>query len=213
MQRFFKEKVASHGWRTADLRKAAARMRRAILAYAEPDYLLRVADKLFRGRMLEEKAMAVLLLEKSVPEFGEREFRLLASWLDRVRSWADHDALVHDLLAPLLLAEPRRMRVALRWAKSRGCWHRRAAEVALIRGVRQGKFEREVRAVSQLLLDDDDDMVRKGLGWLLREWAKKSPERAMPYLLRIRKRAPRLVLRTACEKLTATQRTRVMGGE
>lgn len=119
-QRFFKEEVRSHGWRAADLRKAA-RMRRAILAHAGPDYLLQVADKLFRGRVVEEKAMAVLLLEKSLPEFGQRQFRLLEGWLDRVSNWDDHDALVHMLLGPLLVADPRRARLSLRCAKSKNC--------------------------------------------------------------------------------------------
>jgi 3-methyladenine DNA glycosylase AlkD len=210
VQRFFTEPVASHGWRAADLRKAAVRMRRAILAHASPDYLLQVADKLFRGRVVEEKAMAVLLLEKSVPEFGERECRLLESWLDRVRNWDDHDALVHMLLGPMLVAEPRRARLGLRWAKSQNRWRRRAAAVVLIRGARKEMFEPEIRRVSDQLLSDQDEMVQKGLGWLLREWAKKSPKHAIPYLLRIRARAPRLVLRTACETLTAAQRKKVL---
>lgn len=210
VQRFFKDEVRSYGWRAADLRKAALRMRRAILAHAGHDYLLQVADKLFRGRVVEEKAMAVRLLEKSLPEFGEREFRFLQSWLDRVTNWDDHDGLVHMLLGPMLAAEARRARVVLRWAKSKRRWHRRAAAVALIRGVRQEKFEREVRQVSDLLLKDGDEMVQKGLGWLLREWAKKSPRRAVPYLLRTRERAPRLVLRTACEKLAAAERRKIL---
>ncbi|HJS99107.1 MAG TPA: DNA alkylation repair protein [Terriglobales bacterium] len=210
VQRFFTEPVASHGWRTPDLRKAAVRMRRAILAQAGPDYLLQVADKLFRERVVEEKAMAVLLLEKSVPEFGEREFRLLESWLDRVRNWDDHDALVHMLLGPMLVADPRRARLALRWAQSQNRWRRRAAAVVLIRGARKEMFEPEIRRVSDRLLDDEDEMVQKGLGWLLREWAKKSPKCAVPYLLRIRARAPRLVLRTACEKLNTAQRAEVL---
>lgn len=210
VQRFFTEPVASHGWRAPDLRKAAVRMRRAIPAHAGPDYLLQVADKLFRGRVIEEKAMAVLLLEKSVAEFGEREFRLLESWLDRVRNWDDHDALVHMLLGPMLVADRRRARLALRWAESRNRWRRRAAAVVLIRGVRREMFEPEIRQVANSLLKDKDQMVQKGLGWLLREWGKKSPKRAIPYLLRIRARAPRLVLRTACETLSSAQRKKVL---
>ena len=210
VQRFFKEEVRSHGWRAADLRKAALRMRRAVLAHAGPDYLLQVADKLFRGRVVEEKAMAVLLLEKSRPEFGEREFRLLESWLDRVSNWDDHDALVHMLLGPMLVANPRRAHLALGWAKSKNRWRRRAAAVVFIRGARKEMFQREIRQVANSLLKDGDEMVQKGLGWLLREWAKQSPVRALPYLLRIRARAPRLVLRTACEKLTTAQRAQVL---
>jgi 3-methyladenine DNA glycosylase AlkD len=185
-------------------------MRRAILAHAGPEYLLQVADKLFRGRVVEEKAMAVLLLEKSLPEFGNREFRLLQSWLDRVSNWDDHDALANMLLGPMLVADPSRVRVVARWAKSKNGWRRRAAAVVLIRGARLGMSESEVRRVSGQLLGDEDEMVQKGLAWLLREWAKKSPRQAIPYLLRIRNRAPRRVLRTACEKLSQAQRKAVL---
>jgi DNA alkylation repair enzyme len=62
------------------------------------DYLVSVADRLYRGRVLEEKVMAVMLLEKSVPDFGPKQFRLFDRWLDRVSSWADHDALLHYLI-------------------------------------------------------------------------------------------------------------------
>ena len=54
-----------------------------------------------------------------------------------------------------------------------------------------------------MLLTSDDDMVQKGLGWLLREAAKANPEQTVGYLMTIRDRAPRLVLRTACETLPA----------
>jgi hypothetical protein len=209
VQRFFTEPVASRGWRAPDLRKAAARMRRAILAHAGPDYLLQVADKLFRGRVVEEKAMAVLLLEKSAPESGCTR----ASWSSQLLvkpALKQAELALTTLLGPMLVAEPRRARLALRWAKSRSRWRRRAAAVVLIRGARKEMFEPEIRRVSDQLLTDEDEMVQKGLGWLLREWAKKTPKRAIPYLLRIRTRAPRLVLRTACETLTSVQRKKVL---
>jgi 3-methyladenine DNA glycosylase AlkD len=53
-------------------------------------------------------------------------------------------------------------------------------------------------------------MVQKGLGWLLRETAKRDPERTVPYLIKIRCRAPRLVLRTACETLSPAQKKLVL---
>ena len=64
-----------------------------------------------------------------------------------------------------------------------------------------GHFYREAAAVTERLLADRDDMVQKGLGWLLREWAKHDPKAAV--LMAIRGRASRLVLRTACERLSA----------
>ena len=68
-----------------------------------------------------------------------------------------------------------------------------------------------MRLSNQLLQnEDEDDIVLKGLGWLLRETAKADPERTVPYLMKIRKNAPRLVLRTACETLSPSARETVL---
>ncbi len=171
---------------------------------------MRLADELFAGPVLEEKTFAVLLLEGMTGEFGDPEFKVFESWLDRISSWADHDALVHYLIAPMIAAKPARVSRVFRWAKSPDRWHRRAACVALIQGTRRRMFFAEVVRLSDLLLCDEDDMVQKGLGWLLRETAKFDPKRTVPYLMSIRERAPRLVLRTACETLPAATRKRVL---
>jgi 3-methyladenine DNA glycosylase AlkD len=210
VQRFFRDEIQSRGWYTHELRRVAVRLRKATLNDASLDFLLAVCDKLFRGRVLEEKVFAVLMLQGIVKDFGDGEFKLFASWLDRVSTWADHDALASYLLGPMIAASPPRVKAALAWAKSRDRWHRRAAAVALIRATRQQKCRREVIQISNLLLDDKDEMVQKGLGWLLREAAKYDPGFTIPYLMRIRTRTPRLVLRAACETLSPEQRAEIL---
>jgi 3-methyladenine DNA glycosylase AlkD len=210
VQWFFKDEIKSHGWYTADLRRAARSSRREIRNEFGLDFLVHVADELFSGTVLEEKVTAVFLLEKLDPEFGDREFKLFESWLDRISSWADHDALVHDLIAPMMASSPARVKNVFRWAKSPNRWHRRAACVAQIRGTRTKMFFPEITKLSNSLLTDEDDMVQKGLGWLLRETAKFDPRRTVPYLMKIRRRAPRLVLRTACETLPAATKKRIL---
>jgi 3-methyladenine DNA glycosylase AlkD len=210
VQCFFKDEIKSHGWYTADLRRAVRRCRYEILREHDFDFLVKVADELFTGAVLEEKVAAVFLLEKMDAQFGDHEFRMFESWLDRISSWADHDGLVHYLVSPMVVAKPARVKNVFRWAKSPNRWHRRAACVALIRGARTKMFFPKIVKLSDSLLADKDDMVQKGLGWLLRETAKHDPKRAAPYLMKIRARAPRLVLRTACETLPATVRKRVL---
>jgi len=210
VQWFFKDEIKSHGWYTADLRRAAVRFRREVRKERGLDFLIEVADRLFSGSVLEEKIVAVFLLEKLDREFGDTEFKLFETWLDRISSWADHDALVHDLIAPMIASKPARAKTVFRWAKSADRWHRRAACVALIRASRAKMFFPEINKLSNLLLADQDDMVQKGLGWLLRETAKFDAKRTVPYLMEIRRRAPRLVLRTACETLTPAVRKRVL---
>lgn len=213
VQWFFKDEIKSHGWSTADLRRAAVRFRREVGKEHGLDLLVEVADHLFSGSVLEEKVAAVFLLEKLDGEFGDGEFKRFESWLDRISSWADHDALVHYLIAPMVAAKPAHTRAVFRWARSPNRWHRRAACVALIRGARARMFFPEITKLSDSLLADEDDMVKKGLGWLLRETAKFDAKRTVPYLMKIRGRAPRLVLRTACETLLAGVRKRVLAAE
>ena len=210
VQRFFKGEVQSHGWRTADLRRAAVRWRREILQKSDLKFLLQVADHLFAGTINEDKNVAVFLLQNITDKFGDEEFRLLESWLPRISNWSDHDALVHYLIAPMVVAKPARASRVFHWAKSRNRWFRRAACVALIQGARRKMFFSEIIRLSATLLSDEDDMVRKGLGWLLRETAKADVQRAVPYLMSIRERGPRLVLRTACETLPRTTRKAIL---
>lgn len=211
VQWFFKEQVKSRGWYTAELRKVAVRFRRTIVEENGLPFLVQVADQLFRGDVLEEKIFAVLMLAGVVGEFGSREFKLFESWLDRIGTWADHDGLVHYLLGPMIAADPRFLSHPLRWAKRRSRWHQRAAAVSLIHSTRQHKNFEHVQRVTEMLLSSEDDMVQKGVGWLLREAAKFNREQTVTYLMAIRERAPRLVLRTACETLAPATKERVLG--
>ena len=210
VQWFFKDVIKSHGWYTADLRRAAVRFRRELKKERGLDFLIDVADHLFSGSVLEEKVAAVFLLEKLDAQFSDREFKLFDSWLDRISSWADHDAVVHSLIAPMVASKAARSKAVFRWAKSPNRWRRRAACVALIRGARAKMFFPDITKLSNSLLNEEDDMVQKGLGWLLRETAKHDATRIVPYLMKIRERVPRLVLRTACETLPPAVRKKIL---
>jgi len=161
--------------------------------------------------VLEEKVLAVLLLEPCVGDCTAAHFKLFEGWLDRVSTWADHDALAQYILGKMIVADPRRLRRVFVWSRSPQRWRRRASAVALLRGTNQGLFWSEVQQITAVLLEDEEDIVRKGLAWLLRETARFDGARTLPLLMSIRDRAPRLVLRTACERLPAADRTRVLG--
>jgi len=56
--------------------------------------------------------------------------------------------------------------------------------------------------IGDLLRGDAGDMVRKGVGWLLKETYPKKPLETIEFLDVWRPGAPRLVLRIAAEKMT-----------
>jgi 3-methyladenine DNA glycosylase AlkD len=208
VQWFFKEAICSHGWRTADLRAYARDVSKELAS--DPRGLLDTAERLFASRVLDEKAMGVLILQRSLRTFGDAEFRRFVRWLPLVSSWADHDALTMFLIGPMMTAKPVRAARVFTWATSTRRWYRRAAAVSLIDGVRHGLFTAEATDITYGLMTDEDDMVRKGLGWLLREWGKVRPDETVPLLMKIRPVTSRLVLRTACERLPAEARSRIL---
>ena len=208
VQWFFKEEVRSYGWYTAPLRGYGRELHVAL--NSKPERMLSVAEALFGSPVLDEKTLAVFLVQPSLHRFDEAEFTRFEGWIDRVASWADHDALVMFLIGPLMAARRARARRVFAWARSRDHWHRRAAAVALIHGIRQGLFYEEADKIATRLRCDADDMVQKGLGWLLREWCKHDPKAAIPVVMRIRTDAARLVVRTAVETLPAARRAKIL---
>lgn len=210
MQRFFQEPVDAYGWRTDDLRRLARQVRRDLVASGAAELLLPLAERLFALPKSEHWSLGVFLLEGRTRYFGEAEFRRLERWLPRLRNWSDCDALSIYLLGPMIVAEPSRVRRVFRWARTRSRWQRRAAAASLVPAARRGLCQREVLRLANLLLDDKDDMVQKGVGWLLREAGKARHPGVVSFLVRVKRRAPRLVLRTACEKLPSAQRRRIL---
>ena len=192
------------------LRHFAHDWRRKLIKERGIEFVVEVADQLFRPAPNEEKNFAIFLLETSPEKLGDSEFRLFETWLDRIENWSDHDGLTMYLLGPMMAAQPKRVIRVKDWARSRNLWNRRAAAVTLIRGLRRGLFWREAQQVTRVLLGDEDLMVQKGLGWMLREAVKANPKQTIPFLMEIRGRSSRLVLRTACETLTTRARQRIL---
>jgi 3-methyladenine DNA glycosylase AlkD len=64
----------------------------------------------------------------------------------------------------------------------------------------------QVFQIADRLMADGDDMVRKGVGWLLKEASKEHPQEIRDYLLKWREEASALVLRYASEKLPKEMR-------
>ncbi|WP_027175795.1 DNA alkylation repair protein [Desulfovibrio aminophilus] len=96
------------------------------------------------------------------------------------------------------------------WIASPNRWLRRGAAVAFIPLAKAGEL-RSILARVDTLLPDSDDLVRKGLGWLLKEAGRRQPGPMRDYLLSRREQMARVALRIAVEKLPETTRREIMG--
>lgn len=87
---------------------------------------------------------------------------------------------------------------------------KRAAAVSLIVPARKGAFLQDIFEIADALLMDPDDMVQKGIGWLLKTASEAHQDEVFNYLMHHKDQMPRTSLRYALEKMPAEKRAVAM---
>ena len=178
---FFKEPVKPYGVRTPLLRELAR------LAYAQVKHWPvaerdRFVTELWKSGMLEEGVVVTHLYRRFAKSCGEREFRMFEQWVDRyVTNWSNCDGVSTWLIAACIANRPGLADRLAGWTKSKNRWKRRSAAVSLIQEAKQGRNTETIFHICGLLLEDADDMVQKGVGWVLKETYPKRPRRGFGF--------------------------------
>jgi 3-methyladenine DNA glycosylase AlkD len=207
---FFKEPVKPYGVRTAQVREFARLAHRELKQWPVADRD-RFVNELWKGGMLEEGVLVSHLYRRFAKSCGHREFEMFEQWIDRyVTNWSNCDGVSTWLIAASIANRPELKDKLERWTKSKNRWKRRSAAVSLIQEAKQGRSTETIFRICDLLLADTDDMVQKGVGWLLKETYPKRPRKVLDFLEGWRTRAPRLVLRLAAEKMSLKDRRRLL---
>ncbi len=207
---FFKEPVDPYGVRTPHVRRIAA------AAYKELKFWPaarrnRLCNALWKSGKMEEGAVAIYIYRRFRKQCSFCEFHLFEKWIDRhVRNWAHCDGVSSWLLAACLENDPELIPAVYSWTESRNRWKRRAAAVSLLQEAKQGRHIEAILRVAGDLLGDPDEMVQKGVGWVLKEAYPKRRREVVRFLIERKAEAPRLVLRIAAEKMTEADRRRVL---
>jgi hypothetical protein len=124
---------------------------------------------------------------------------LLERLVRESRTWALVDGLAASVAGSLVERFPDAMHPRLaRWAKDDDFWLRRASLLAYLTGLRRGAghFDR-FTALADPMLEDRELFIRKAIGWVLRETARKRPELVTRWLEPRRDRASGLTVREA----------------
>ncbi|OGF21825.1 hypothetical protein A2Y83_02215 [Candidatus Falkowbacteria bacterium RBG_13_39_14] len=162
---------------------------------------LKVADELYKSGVFEEATVAESILKEFINYFNDEIFDKFDEWIDYAKNWANIDMLCGWLIAPIILKDESKIKIIFQWTKSKNRWRRRAAAVSLVKPVRKGEYLEQVFLVAENLIQDKDDMVQKGVGWLLKEAGGRFPDETIKFLMKWQPKMSRLVLRLACEKL------------
>lgn len=155
----------------------------------------------------ELRQAAVEVLEAHVGLLEAGDIVLLERLLREARGWALLDGLAASVVGPLVEREPELTSTLDRWAGDDDFWIRRASMLALLLALRrgQGDFERFGR-YADAMLDEKEFFVRKAIGWVLRDTARKRPDLVFAWLLPRATRASGVTFREAIKPLDTAQR-------
>jgi 3-methyladenine DNA glycosylase AlkD len=209
---FSREPIDPYGVRAPQVRRIAVEAYRELKGWPRAQ-IDRLCEELWKSGKFEEGAVAVVVYQRFGVQFGATEFRLFEKWVDRhVRNWGHCDAVACLLIAACLQNEPALIGRLRQWTASKNRWKRRAAAVSLVPEARRGGSTPAILEIAGRLLADQDEMVQKGAGWLLKDAYPKRPRDIVRFLLSRGACASRLLLRIATDKMPAADRRRVLGG-
>jgi 3-methyladenine DNA glycosylase AlkD len=160
---------------------------------------------------MESRGIAYQVVAHFVSEAPPSLLADVKRWLrDYCGNWGLVDNLAPSVLAPLIERHPDLAPEVVSWTGSPNQWVRRGAVVAYVPLVKQKKHLVTAYRIATRLLDDEEDLIHKATGWMLREAGKTDSKRLEKYLLQKGPRIPRTTVRYAIERFPKAQRKRLL---
>ncbi|MBU3924276.1 MAG: DNA alkylation repair protein [Nanoarchaeota archaeon] len=217
---FFKTGVGEYGEGDVFLGVSVPNARKVAKAHGARISLDDVG-RLLGSEIHEERLAGVLIL---VEKFEKANCTRMALPVDSSESHTDDADTIYefylknasrinnwdlvDLSAPKIVGEyllGRDKDILYELAKSEDLWERRISIVSTYAFIRAGEFE-DCLGISKILLKDSHDLIRKAVGWMLREVGKRDGDLLREFLRENYSDLSRVTLRYAIERFGEDER-------
>jgi 3-methyladenine DNA glycosylase AlkD len=212
LQRFFKTGPGEYGEgdvfigvKVPDLRKVAKYFR---------DIAIKDIVILLESAIHEERLLALLILVGKYAkgnEIAKKEIYKL--YLDKtkfINNWDLVDVTAQHIVGDYLIDKNKDPLYSL--SRSEDLWERRISIMATFYFIRHEKYE-ETLKIAKVLLTDNEDLIHKAVGWMLREIGKRDMVSEETFLKQHYKEMPRTMLRYAIEKFPEPKRQQYLKGK
>lgn len=176
---------------------------------AKEFYLLPLKDivSFMKSRVHEERSLAHAILRIKFKKANLEEQSVIFNFYIKnrkyIRDWDGVDDSAPYIAGPYLLDKNKKILYKL--ASSRNLWDRRIAIVTTWWFIRQNSFVDTLK-LAEILLEDEEDLIHKAVGWMLRELGKRDLVQLKKFLKLYADVMPRTMLRYAIEKFSEKER-------
>ena len=164
--------------------------------------------KIVKSKIHEERLIALLILvDKFKKEKTKEVFNFYLQNRKYVNNWDLVDLSADKIVGAYLIDKEKNVLYDL--AKSEKLWDRRISIISTFYFIRHNSFKDTLK-ISDLLLNDKEDLIQKAVGWMLREVGKRDLALLEKYLKTRYKKMPRTMLRYSIEKFEETKRQKYL---
>lgn len=171
-------------------------------------------EKLLESPIHEMKVGAVSIMDyqarsKKVTEPQKKElFDLYIRKHDRINTWDLVDRSAIYVVGSYLANKPRKILYSL--AKSKNMAERRTAIVSTAYFMMKFKETEDTFKIAEILLHDEEDLIHKATGWMLRIAGDVDQKELLKFLDKYATSMPRVMLRYSIEKLDQLKKKHYM---
>jgi len=172
-----------------------------------------LAERLLQTHIGDLGHVGLYILTLSIKDITPEHFLYLDSLPEHFRSWSHVDQIALGVTQPLLWKYRKEtLELLEEWSRSPIRWKRRASVVTFARkSAKSGEFMDEVIHLCENLIWDDEDIVRNGVGWALKDNLRSAPDRILSYIKELRRRGvSSTIILYAIRDLKGTKRQEVL---
>ena len=172
---------------------------------------LKEVEKLFNSPFHEARLCAAIILnhQLSREKNPQERKKMFDFYIKQVRAERVNNWDIVDVSAPwmgLYLTEVEDpMPLLIKLSKSKSLWQRRVSMILTFALIRNGDLQPTI-IIARALLKDEQDLIHKAVGWMLRELGKRDVMLLRRFLKEHSHEMPRTMLRYAIEKLPERER-------
>lgn len=198
--------------KTGDIRKLSSKLFK-LLPNTNINAVLDICETLLEEHSWELGVIAYDWANKVYKDYTLETYGVFYSWLKKyVRGWGDCDDFCTHAFGQLLIQHKEIFNNILNWTEDEDFWVRRASAVVLIPAISKDDYANiNPFEIANRLLNDENDLVCKGYGWMLKVLSKVDEESVVRYLEENHSSMPRVSFRYALEKVDAEKRNYLMG--
>lgn len=168
---------------------------------------------LLHSEVHEERLIALLIMVYQAEHDEMLERRIYEFYLKNtkfVNNWDLVDLSAPRIVGRYLADKPKTILHKL--AKSKSLWERRISIIATFAFIKKGELD-ESLLIAEELIDDENDLIQKAVGWTLREVGNKNKEVEVEFLNKNYQKMGRTALRYAIEKFPESTRNKYLKGK